>query len=61
MFKLTIETGDAAFSSDPVGELEEIIDDITTRMHNGSIQGSIIDSNGNTIGQWSYDPPELED
>ena len=54
--KLSIEfdTDNAAFSDYPVDEIHRIFIEIRERIMDEAVGGIIRDSNGNTIGQWSW-------
>lgn len=68
MFKIEIKTGNAAFRSDyltdkngdyvldPQGtEVVRILKDIERKIEFGHDSGTILDINGNKVGEWSYD------
>jgi len=54
MFKLEIETGNAAFQ-DGLGDLEiaRILKEVTNRVLQGFTEGTVRDMNGNTVGKFS--------
>ncbi len=53
MFKLSFETGNAAFDETPATEIARILRDIARKVEQGeSFGGRIRDVNGNTIGLW---------
>ena len=62
MFKCEIETGSAAFC-DPYTEdesefweaieLKRVLEDVCKRLEAGHTSGSIMDINGNKVGEWS--------
>jgi hypothetical protein len=59
MFRLEIETGNAAFEEQPgeelaamLGELaEKVREELGSSLH---ARGPLRDSNGNIVGQWDY-------
>ena len=57
MLKIKANTGNAAFYSDgeftPQYEICRILDNIKEKVRMGYINGSIMDINGNKIGEWS--------
>ena len=62
MLKIEIETGNAAFCDPFTGESSEfdeaieckrLLEGICSELEDGAISGSIIDINGNKVGQWS--------
>lgn len=66
MFKMTIDTGNAAFRNeygetdeemeqlDPSSwELRRILKEVEDNLESGSTQGKIFDVNGNRVGEWS--------
>ena len=65
MFEVKISTGGAAFKSGvddeeidkiiTVAELKYLLKKIEQRMDNGDTAGSVIDSNGNKVGEWRLD------
>ena len=62
MFKLEIETGGAAFrdedgeSLDPnATEVLRILWDVICKLEAGYTDGSVIDVNGNKVGNWRYE------
>lgn len=60
---LSFDTGNAAFDDDNgPAEAARILRNIAQRIEFAdATDGSILDINGNRIGQWSVDFPELED
>ena len=56
MFKLEINTGNAAFE-EPYKEIEvcRILEEIKRRIEDGHTYGKLIDINGNNVGKWSLD------
>ena len=56
-FSLTIDS-DAAITDDPEGEIIQALKRLTSRIRFGELalagsdRGSILDSNGNSIGHW---------
>lgn len=56
MFKLTINTDNAAFEGeDRDAEIARILHHIGERLSRGTTQGRAIDSNGNTVGEFGCD------
>lgn len=62
MLKIEIKTGNAAFCNPYTGEENEIyeamecirlLEKICGQLEDGGTHGSIIDINGNKVGQWS--------
>lgn len=62
MLKIEIKTGNAAFCDPFTGEPSEfdeaieckrLLEGICGELEDGAISGSIIDINGNKVGQWS--------
>lgn len=62
MLKIEIKTGNAAFCDPDTGEESEfwegieckrLLEGICRELEDGATSGSIIDINGNKIGQWS--------
>lgn len=62
MFKCEIKTGNAAFCDPYTGEknnmdealeLKRILKEICEKLEYGETSGTIMDINGNKIGQWS--------
>lgn len=51
MFKLEIDTGNAAFEDEGKGyEIARILRDIAAKVENGADSGSVRDLNGNKVG-----------
>lgn len=62
MFKCEIKTGNAAFCDPDTGnesefweavELKRILEDVCEKLEEGFTSGSIMDINGNKVGEWS--------
>ena len=53
MFKLSFETDNASFDPWRPGEIARILKDIAYKIEGGETSGSIMDSNGNKLGNWS--------
>ena len=53
MFHINFTTDNAAFTDDYFGEAAQILKDVIDSMEHGNQDGTIHDSNGNTIGKWS--------
>jgi hypothetical protein len=61
-FDLGFETENAAFAADFLGEIDRILRGVAERVNAGGDNSGVIqDSNGNSIGQWDYDPPENDE
>jgi hypothetical protein len=61
MFKLQIETGNAAFADDTGAELARILRELARRIEIGmhtSGGATVRDANGNKVGSWSYEESE---
>jgi len=52
-FSLKFKTDNAAFDDSPEYEVSRILKDIAEKVELGSTKGSVLDINGNDIGQWS--------
>lgn len=51
MFKLEIDTGNAAFEDEGKGyEIARILRDLAAKVENGADSGSVRDLNGNKVG-----------
>ena len=61
MFTLQFQTGGSAFrgGNEPL-EVERILTVVASRVHAGHTDGNCVDSNGNTVGQWTL-LPDLDD
>lgn len=68
MFTLKIKTGNAAFHSDEFQdengnncldpyacELRRLLDEVAKQLARGYTDGTLIDINGNRVGEWSLD------
>ena len=68
MFTVKIRTGNAAFRSDEFQdedgnncldpcscELRRLLDDVKKQLVRGYTDGTLIDINGNRVGEWSLD------
>jgi hypothetical protein len=53
-FKLEIRAGSAAFDGDPIAELRKIMGYVADSLCAGYTSGKAIDSNGNSVGEWSF-------
>lgn len=62
MFKLEIRTGGSAFCDPFTGEEDEvaeaaeirrILEKVSCELENGAPSGSVMDVNGNKVGEWS--------
>lgn len=60
MFRLEISTTNAAFFDDPTNEVARILTEVADRAKETGLSGDrtapIRDSNGATVGAWSYTP-----
>lgn len=55
MFKIQFETDNAAFQDDNFTfEVERILKEVTEKVNNGYTEGSILDVNGNVVGEFSW-------
>lgn len=54
MFKVEFQTTNAAFKDGGTDELIRVLDSIKESVHNHIWNGTIRDSNGNRIGEWSW-------
>lgn len=54
MFKLSIETDNAAFESDTYGEVARILAGVLARVRTGEDEGAIRDINGNKVGSFEF-------
>ena len=58
MFKVQIDTGNAAFDEDNGGaaaETARILREIADRLENGRTEGPAFDLNGNTVGRYTLE------
>lgn len=55
MFKIEIETGNAAFEDDRNMELARILRQIAERLENGEDAGRVLDINGNKVGSFEIE------
>lgn len=63
LFRLEIETGNAAFGEDTGAEIERILSDLAVQIGEDlnpsrGARGTLRDINGNTVGTWRYTPDE---
>jgi len=60
-FQATIDTDNAAFTDDPVNEVERVLNyglgAMKVRYQGGVDDGPLRDTNGNTVGEWRFDDP----
>ena len=54
MFKLEFKTDNAAFE-DLEYAVAEILDEVQTKVEAGSRKGTVMDFNGNSVGEWSVE------
>jgi hypothetical protein len=52
MFEITMETGNAAFGDQPEVEIARILIEVARKVANGSIEGRVMDYNGNVVGEY---------
>jgi len=52
MFKLRIETKNAAFEFSPEVEVQRILSEVSNKLDSGD-SGTIHDINGNRVGEWT--------
>jgi len=56
MFKLKLETDNDAFQSgNGANEIANILHDVAERIEDGSYGGTCHDTNGNSVGYWTYE------
>ena len=58
MFTLSFSTDNAAFSESGEGEVINILHKVKRDLMAGHYSGAIMDTNGNTIGEWSCELPD---
>lgn len=58
MFRLTIDTGNDAFTGDALPEIRRLMGVVAKKIGNGQHEGNLLDSNGNTVGQFTFEPEE---
>jgi len=63
MLRLRINTDGAAFDGDGALEVADLLRDMADRVESGALDGTVVDSNGNTCGQWDlrFDRSQAED
>ena len=59
MFKLEIETTNAAFDDDPSYEVTRLLDSVYRRVTEGEYSGSLRDYNGNKVGYFRFTPEDF--
>ena len=59
MFKLTIETDNAAFDPDTHYEVSRILRNVIEKIGAGVSEGTLVDSNGNSVGKFSLETEEI--
>jgi hypothetical protein len=52
-FKLEFDMDNAAFEDFKNGEVKNILESTKEKVDAGWTMGAVVDSNGNTVGQWS--------
>ena len=55
MFTLKFNTTNAAFSEYPEDEITRILRGVIEKVRGGFASGTIMDINGNTIGEWKLE------
>lgn len=58
MFKLEIETTNAAFDPYPSDEVARLLDSVFRRVSAGEDSGSLLDYNGNKVGYFKFTPED---
>ena len=53
-FSIEFDTDNAAFDDAPVMEIREVLRRVFYAAHQGETEGICRDTNGNTIGHWSW-------
>ena len=51
-FTLDINCGSESFCEDPSGQFSSIFRAVSRQIDSGQEDGAVVDTNGNTIGQW---------
>jgi hypothetical protein len=59
--QIIINSNDAACNEDPIGEVDVALRRVLYRIAKGELDGSIVDTNGNRIGDWDLDLYEHEE
>lgn len=56
MFRVEIETSNAVFDDDDQARIEiaHLLDGLSNKLTTGVNEGILKDTNGNTVGKWSY-------
>jgi hypothetical protein len=52
-FQIDFKVDNAAFEDNPE-EVQDILMKIVKKLRHGESGGRVIDSNGNTVGEWGY-------
>jgi hypothetical protein len=61
MLKIEIDTDNEAFNyPDGNNEIKNILMEVIKKIETGRIQSFLLDSNGNTVGQWELNNEKLE-
>lgn len=64
-FTLKIDTGNAAFDGEQASEVAIILRELAGKLdmggYNGGGNARVLDTNGNTVGEWNLDPREAGD
>lgn len=61
MLSIKFHMDNAAFEDNPEGETVRILKGIIGKIEQGRTSGPCMDSNGNKVGQWFYDPPDTRE
>ena len=59
-FTLMLDTGNAAFGDDEVGELAWVLRAVACKLERGQRDFAVFDSNGNRIGRCEFEPAQEE-
>lgn len=58
MFRLNLETGNAAFDDDHLTEIARILRDVADKVEHGTNSGKVFDLNGNSVGEFVFSPDQ---
>ncbi|KKK71010.1 hypothetical protein LCGC14_2918260 [marine sediment metagenome] len=59
-FTMSIESTNAAFEDEGAEEVTRILRHVADQIKDGYTVGPVLDSNGNSVGVWSFDDGEHE-
>ena len=59
MFKIEFDTDNAAFVEGGADEVAGVLRHVIDLVQDGYLSGALTDSNGNQIGSWSLELPEV--